>query len=296
MRVNTSFSNGSLSSQYLSTYGSEIEKSLGRITSGLRVAQPSEDSASYFKSENLKGRADATKSVSRSLGEHVSRVQSAEGYLNEAKTMLQDLSELALKASNEDVNDLRVSLAKEFDAKVTAFGKFLDGATYNGEKLLKGAYDSNAGGTAKQAQVDEDPSASKYSYDLLDTRYDESTGLDLGSSMDATTDWDGATGKTKAANYYKALTQEDKGLARIERNITRVGTHLAVLKGSQNALDTKAQNYEAASSALVAVDDAEESTKLSNLQIRRQVAASFLAQNNMHQGQVIGLLTQVNIR
>lgn len=296
MRINTNFSSGSMSSQYLGAYGSEIEKSISRISSGLRVAQPSEDTASYFKAESLKSRSESTKSVSRSLEEHVARVQSAEGYLKEVKTMLDDMAELALKASNEDTEALRVSYGKEYDAKKDALTKFLDGATYQGESLLKGAYDSNAGGTAKSAQVDEDPSATKYSYDILDTRFDESTGLNLSGSDDAVNDWAGATGKTKAANYHKALTKDDSGSTRVERNITRVGTHLSVLNGSKNALEVKAQNYEAASSALVSVDDAEESTRLSNLQIRRQVAASFFAQNNIQQGQVIGLITQVGIR
>ncbi len=291
MRINTNFASSAGLSPYLQSYNQEIEKSLGKITSGLRVNSPSEDNASYFKAQNLQRRADESSAVQRLIQGHVSRLQTAESGLKEARDMMDSLAELALKASNETNDTVRGAIGEEYDEKFSALEEFIASVSYEGEALLTGTYDSNDGGTAFSAQIDEVPSSTKYSYDILQTKLDDSNGMDLGSFKTANTDWGQAGGAASATAYHTALTNDDKGLTRMDRNLSRIGTHLEVLNGASNTLSVKSANYKAAAGSLVDVNDIEETARLSNLQIRRQVAMSFLAQNNVQQSQVIGVLT-----
>lgn len=289
MEISTTSSYGNTAlGAYINQYDKEISTSLERLASGLRVRTPSDDPGAYFRSQTLNRRADRSLTVSRDIEDHLSRVKSAEEYLGTVSTMLGDMLSLANEAKDETNATLRESLGKEYDEKVTALQEFIDGARYDGNLLLAGAYDSSAGGSAVSAQVDEEIDDT-YSYEILDTTVTAATGLNLSGFDDAETDW--LASQANAESYVTALEDADSGITRVNRNLNRIATHKTILEGAQSNLSNKAANYQAASSALAGVDDAAESTKLSALQIRQQAAASFLAQSNVVSNGVIGMLT-----
>ncbi len=289
MQVGNLSSGGSvILSSYISQYSKDIDKSLERLASGLRVAHPADSSGDYFQAQSLERRATEAQTVERGLQTHLARVQSADGYLDTVSTLLDDMASLAKEASNETDVDLRTSLGKEYDAKYDALKTFIESARYEGEALLTGGYDSSVG-SALSVQIDEDMSDT-YTYDILDTSIDTATGLNLAAFNTATADF--ATSQANAQSYYDALTVEDRGITRLTRNSNRLATHIGILEGSSRSLTNKVANYQAASSALVGVDDAAESTRLSTLQIRQQAAASFLAQNNLVRSNVFSALSK----
>jgi flagellin len=287
MQVGNLSPNGSsVLSSYINGYSGKINKSLERLASGLRVSSPSDSPGDYFKAQSLERRANEVNTIERGMQTHIARVQTADGYLDTASSLLNDMSDLALEASNETDNDLRVNLGKEYDVKYQALKTFVESARFEGEALLTGDHDSSIGASLS-VQIDEGTS-NTYSYDILDTRIDEATGLNLGTENDAETAW---TTQSGAQGYYDAITTEDKGLTRLNRNVNRVNTHVGILEGASSALTIKATNYEAAASSLVSVDDAQETTRLSSMQIRQQAAASFLAQNNMVRANIYSTLS-----
>ena len=289
MDVSVSTSGARSLSNYISAYDKEIKSSLERLSSGLRVTQPSDDTGAYFKAEALKRRSSISTNVARDLENHISRLKTADEQLTTVKGLLSEMSALALEASGESTASIRQSLGEEYDAKVTALSDIITKASYDGDDLLDGDLDSGAGGTAKTATIDEDPSTDTYTYDILDTVFTSSTGLNLSSYSSAATDWNSSA--ANATSYYDALENSDSGLVRLERNSNRISTHLTILEGARDALNNKAANYDAAVSALVEVDEAEEATLYSSLQIRQEAAASFLAQFNISRGNVLGSLT-----
>lgn len=288
MQVSSSGLGGSVVlSNYLGQYNSQINKSLEKLASGLRVRNPADSPGDYFKAQALDRRANETARLERDLETHIGRVQSADGYLATVQSLLDDMSELASEAKDESNATLRASLGKEFDEKYSALETFINTAEYEGVKILTGSYDSNSGGTALSVQIDEGLSDT-YSYDILDTRIDNANGLNLSSVANAETRWQALA--SNASDDYDDLVNDDSGLTRLERNSNRLATHLGIMEGAQRSLASKGENYLAASSALVGVDDAEEATRLSSLQIRQQAAASFLAQNNLVRQGVFGTL------
>lgn len=292
MEISTTSSYGnSTLGAYIQTYDKEIKTSLERLASGLRVSKPSDDSGSYFRAQTLDRRSERTLQVSREIETDLSRVKSAEGYLQTVSTFLDDLVGLAKEAKLESDDTLRGVLGEEFDEKVSALESFISNAKYEGEQILSGIYDSNSdayAGSKLTVQVDEEVN-DNYEYEILDTRVDSTQGLNLSSIANAEVNFEADINNVDT--YLSALEEGDSGITRVNRNLNRIQTHRTILEGSQTSLQNKAANYQAASSALVGVDDAAESTRLSALQIRQQAAASFLAQSNVISNGIIGMLT-----
>jgi flagellin len=297
MEISTTSSYGNTAlGAYISIYDKEISKSLERLSSGLRISSPSDDPGSYFRSQTLHRQANRSTAVSKQLEDHLSRINSAEKYLGTVSGILDDMVGIAKEAQDETNETLRVELGKEYDVKLSALEEFVTSSRYDGERFLTGTYDVSAGGSAIRAQIDEEID-DIYEYEILDTSTASATGLNLGAADDAETEWTDARGGTaQASSFVAALEDGDSGLTRINRNLNRIGTHKTIIEGAQRSLDNKSANYQAASSALVGVDDAAESTRLSAMQIRQQAAASFLAQSNAINNGVIGMLTGVNLR
>jgi flagellin len=282
-------------SRYIGTYNKSIASSLEKLATGLRVGRPSDDSGAFFQAKALDQRAGSLDTITRGLETHIARVKSAEGIMETADTLLAEMSELAKQASTETVQASRTNLGKEFDAKYSALSSLISAARYDGALLFTGSFDSGAGGAALAVQIDEEVTDT-YSYDLLDARLSSATGLNLASFATAEVDFgDASNGQTNAGNFYNALTASDAGDVRLERNSNRIQTHLTVLEGALSNLNSKKENYLAASSALVGVDDAAETTRLSAMQIRQQAAASFLTQANLSYGGVINTLSNIYI-
>lgn len=279
-------------SSVLQSYSSEMEKSLSRIATGLRIQSPADDSGNYFRAQDLEWRADSVAEIGRELQVHLSRLETAQDTLTSMQEMVEDMADLAKKASNEDDASVRASYGADFDELASALNDMAQNTTFEGIAILDGSFDVDAGGTRINAQVEEDVEA-VFRYEILDTRPYSATGLDISvAATTAETDWaDAATGKTSADNMYTLLTETDAGMQRLERNLSRISTNNTVIDAANNQMENKQANYLAAKNALVGVNEAEEISRFSALQIRQQAAAAFLAQSNSTYGTMIGLLS-----
>jgi flagellin len=278
-------------STIISQYNNKLEESLGKIASGLRVRKPSDDAYNYFRGEDLRIRSNMVERISSGLGDHLARLKSAEGSLLSIRELLTKMSSMAAEAGEEENDSVRAAMGKEYDQMLSAVVKLVETSRYNGKTLLDASWDSGAGGSAISARIDEN-TGDHYRYDILDTRALEATGLNLAGFASAEADWGqaGATGRTSATDYAEALENQDSGMKRMDRNLNRISTHLTVLEGVQNALANRRENYLAARSALVEVNQAEETSRYTSMQIQQQAAASFLAQANLGYAGVVGLL------
>lgn len=278
-------------SRIINTYNHKLEGSLRRISTGLRVTRPSDDVGNYFRAQDLNRRSEITQTVGRNLQDHIARLSTAETALGAMGDLMEKMTEIARKASNEDSAAVRAGLGREFDTLREAMDTIVNTTRYRGELLLTGLLDTSAGGQAMRAQVDED-AADIFSYQILDSRTTTVTGLAL--STGAQTSWaDADNGKSNALSFFNQAKTGDSGIKRLERNISRIGTNLSVLNAARTSMENRTSNYAAASSALVGVDQAAETSRFATLQIKQQAAASFLAQSNISQSSVIGILAQV---
>lgn len=285
----------------IGTYNKSLSSSLEKIATGLKVSSPSDDTWAYFRGKDLNSLASVSGTAASGLADHVSRLQTAEDALKSIQDILDQMAELAQKASTESDNTVRGYMGAEYDQMKASITTIVNTTRYDGALLLNGAYDLSAAvngkaGTSINAQVGEQ-ATDTYAYQILDTRVDQDKtdsgntfkGLNLNDAS-AATSW--KTGGTAAAQAsFNELTTSDAGNSRIERNLTRIATGLLVINGAKTTLENKQSNYLAASSSLTGVDQAEESSRYTSLQIQQQAAASFLAQSNINYGNVIGMLT-----
>jgi len=280
-----------------------VNQSLDRLSSGLRVKNPAEDASAYFLANDLGIRQRSTQNVANELEDNIQGLKTGIDALNEVKGLLEKASELANRASNSTDDNLRETLAGEYDNLMTQIGNVVSGFSFNGTNLLNSQQTITL-------QIDEE-ATNTLSYTLYDTRVSQLNGLNLGTGSGAGDDYDtattvatgfGGTGagdaaeQAAAANFYKAIngTRDDdgeaSGLIKLERNISRMANTLLLLEGRQSTLQNKAANYEAAQSALIGVNEAEETTRLTSAQMRQQAGAYYLAQSNAHYSNVQRLL------
>lgn len=287
-------------SRIIKTYNRSLESSLERIASGLRVSSPSDDTWAYFHGKDLTSLANMSGNAAIGLEDHVSRLQTAEDAMKTIKDIMNQMSDLAAKASTESDNDVRKYMGAEYDQMKASISTIVSTTRYDGALLLNGSFDSAAqvggkAGKAITAQVGEQ-ATDLYSYQIFDTRVNEDgvVGGDLYKGLNLENDsaevsW--ATGTAAAQASFDQLNTSDAGISRIDRNLTRIATGMLLVSGARSNLENKQANYQAASSALVGVDAAEESSRYASMQIQQQAAASFLAQSNINYGSVVGVLT-----
>ncbi|MFC1584771.1 flagellin [Fibrobacterota bacterium] len=286
---------------YMREDQAQINESLARLSSGLRVTSPADDQGAYFIASSLERKMGEVNNLIPTLDEYIGALNTAKSSLEEIKDLLEDASDLALAASTEDDLNVRGTLADDWEEIMTSVQTIVDNSSFNGKNML-----SPTGSFS--LLIDESTS---YSFSLLDTDASEINGLHLGADVayggnyvtDPSIDWRiVATGKDSASKAYQTVngtrwsaappaTDSTAGIARVDRNISRVSTVLSILEGRKTLLQTKATNYEAVRSSLVDVNQAEETTKLTTTQIKQQASAYFLAQANSSNTSIIKLLS-----
>ena len=123
--------------QNLSRVTDRLSKNYSRLSSGLRIATASDDSAGLAISERLRAQ---TKSLSRAqlnANDGISMVQTAEGALNEVSAMLVRMRELAVESNNGSLTASdKDSLDQEFQQLVSEIDRIAQATSFNGIDLL----------------------------------------------------------------------------------------------------------------------------------------------------------------
>lgn len=125
-------------------------KSSEKLASGYRINRAADDAAGLAISEKMRSQVRGLNKASDNAQDGVSLIQTAEGALTEAHSILQRMNELAVQGANdtnqtidrESINEELNSLTEELDriSETTQFNKYnlLDG-TFKGKKLQVGA-------------------------------------------------------------------------------------------------------------------------------------------------------------
>jgi len=130
----------------IQTYGalestsSRLEKSVEKLSSGLRINRAADDAAGLAISEKLRRQVKGLSRAILNAQDGVSMVQSAEGALNESHSILQRMRELALQAGNDTLtsND-RLEIQKEVNQLRDDLNRISNNTEFNTKKLLDGS-------------------------------------------------------------------------------------------------------------------------------------------------------------
>ena len=114
-------------------------KSLEKLSSGLRINRAGDDAAGLAISEKMRGQIRGLDQASRNAQDTISLIQTAEGALNETHSILQRMRELAVQSSNDtNTNADRLSIQDEVNQLANEIDRIANTTEFNTKKLLNG--------------------------------------------------------------------------------------------------------------------------------------------------------------
>ncbi len=116
------------------------QKSLEKLSSGLRINKAGDDAAGLAISEKMRGQIRGLNQASRNSQDSISMIQTAEGALSESHSILQRMRELAVQSSNDTNTDSdRKELQAEVKQLVAELDRIGNTTEFNTKKLLDGS-------------------------------------------------------------------------------------------------------------------------------------------------------------
>ncbi|CAM3212875.1 flagellin [Sporolactobacillus spathodeae] len=138
----------------LSKNTNATQKSLQKLSSGLRINSAADDAAGLAISEKMKGQIRGLDQATRNAQDGTSLIQTAEGSLNETQDILQRMRELATQASNDTNTDSdRNAIQKEIDQLTSEINRIGNTTQFNNKNLLDGSQAQSVNLTASNTKV-----------------------------------------------------------------------------------------------------------------------------------------------
>ena len=249
-------------------------KSTEKLSSGYRVNRAGDDAAGLTISEKMRSQIRGLNQASDNAADGISLIQTAEGALNEAHSILQRMNELAVKGANDTNQTIdRDAIKKEIDALVDELDRIASTTQFNKKNLINGELSKTA----------------------LNLQVSANNGQKITLSIQRMAA--SAIGVKKSAVMVNTFTNAGKAISAIQVAINKVSTQRSALGALQNRLehtianlDCAAENTQAAESRIRDVDMAEEMVTYSKNNILAQAGQSMLAQANQATQGVLNLL------
>jgi len=116
-------------------------KATEKLSSGFRINSAGDDAAGLTISEKMRSQVRGLKNASSNAEDGVSLIQTAEGALNEAHSILQRMNELATQAANDtNTSADRGAIKKELDALTNEIDRIASTTQFNTMNLLDGTF------------------------------------------------------------------------------------------------------------------------------------------------------------
>jgi flagellin len=116
-------------------------KSLEKLSSGLRIGRAADDAAGLSISEKMRGQISGLNQASRNAQDGISLLQTAEGALQETHSILQRMRELAVQSASDTVTNAdREEIQKEMNALRVEIDRISNDTEFNTQKLLEGNF------------------------------------------------------------------------------------------------------------------------------------------------------------
>ncbi len=293
MRINHNLTALNTYRQY-NTNSINTNKSMEKLSSGLRINRAADDAAGLSISEKMRSQIKGLTQGTRNAQDGVSFIQTAEGALTEVSDMLTRMKELSTQVQNGTYStDDQTNIGLEMKALGKAVTDIYTTTEFNG----KNVFGQNI--TTASTSVDDALAAvvatSATSAAAAVIHYGESGTQTLTIGQVATTNLAALTALTSAATDATGAIAVTAGA--VESAITEVNTTRANYGAWQNQLEhatnnmaaTK-ENLQSAESRVRDVDMADEMMTYTKNNILLQAAQAMLAQANAQPQGVLQLL------
>jgi flagellin len=247
-----------------------VNKSMQRLSSGLRINSAKDDAAGLGISNRMTAQIRGLNQAVRNANDGISLAQTAEGALGESTNILQRMRELAIQSANDTNSvDDRNSLNAEVTQLVAELDRIAANTTFNGRGLLNG---STAGALFH-------------------------VGAEAGQTISVTITSAGATTLGVGAATVSTQVGADAAIGLVDTALTTIDSIRGSLGAVQNRFESTianlsnvSENLSAARSRILDADIAQESSNMTKFNILQQAGVSILAQANQAPQLALSLL------
>lgn len=251
------------SQRHLSISQRNLNSSLGKLASGLRIVRSADDAAGLAISESLRAQIRSLSMARRNASDGISMAQTAEGALNEVHGLLMRMRELSVQSANGTMDSSqRGMIHDEFQALRTEIDRIAEVTEFNGMQLL-------AASATTDLQVGADNGAEhRITAQLLDAH-----ASSLASGF-------GTVDIGTISGARSAMDQLDTAINRVSSIRSSFGVLQNRLEVTIDRLHSAEENIGAAESRIRDADIAAESSSMSRHQILMQSGVAMLGQAN----------------
>jgi flagellin len=270
LRVNSNVASINAQRNLVNSTGN-LQKSLQRLSSGLRITRAADDAAGLAISENFRADIRSIAQAQRNANDGISFLQVGEGALNEVSSILVRQRELAIQSANGTLGQAeRTTLNNEFEDLTAEIDRIAAVTQFNGTTML-------ASGPSTVFQIGVDATSNdRITISSVDAR---ASGIGTQSSTIST---------VSAART--SLSSLDTAIAGVASLRASFGTVQNRLESAIRSLAVSQENTTAAESRIRDVDFASETAELTRNQVLQQAGISVLAQANVSSQSALSLL------
>jgi flagellin len=206
---------------------SNAQKSMQKLSSGLRINSAADDAAGLAISEKMRGQIRGLDQASSNAQNATSLIQTAEGGLNETTSILQRMRELAVQsASDTNTNDDRAKIQAETDQLAKEITRISNTTEFNTQNLL-------AGGLNDTFQI----GANENQNISLSVSAMDATSLGVSDSLKSSQNLAaGASGINTVSNASRGMTAATGYKVVVTANAAATGTGVADIADAANTV------------------------------------------------------------
>jgi flagellin len=269
--VNTNVS-AMIALQNLNMTNADLNKTQGRINTGLRIANAKDNGAVWAIAQNQRATSQSLNAVRESLQRGQSTVDVAISAGETVSDLLLQMKEKALAAADASLDaNSRTALNEDFKALRDQLSKAVSNAEFNGINMVK------SGGTTIAALANADATSkitvAAQSLALGGSNVTVAAAGSIGTISTAT---------AMIATVNTSITNVSTALSRLGTGSKSLGSHLDFVNKLQDSIDAGVGN-------LVDADLAKESAKLQALQTKQQLGVQALSIANQSSSILLGL-------
>lgn len=270
-------------SNNLNTHYNNLNKSVQRLSSGLRVNNAADDAAGLAIRELMRADIASLNQGVRNANDAISLIQTADGALGVIDEKLIRMKELAEQAATGTYDSVqRGIIDSEYQQMASEITRISNATDFNGIKLLDGTLSGEHNGeglTSTGALKIHFGSANDSAEDYYYIQIGSTTASSLGVGNQSDPETAGHNISTQA-NAQRALEAINSAIVSKDNIRAHLGALQNRLENTISNLTIQAENLQSAESRISDVDVATEMTAFVRNQILTQSAVSMLGQAN----------------
>lgn len=262
----------------LNSSQSELNTSMQRLSSGLRINSAKDDAAGLAISDRMTSQIRGLNQAARNANDAISLAQTAEGALQETTNLLQRMRELAVQSSNDtNTESDRGSLDAEYQQLVAEIDRIAETTSFNGKVLLSGGLAEGTGSAVFQVGAN--------AGQTITVTVEAATTSALGD-----TNTIASTGVASRGAASNAIVAVDEAIAQVDTIRGDLGAIQNRFESTIANLSNVSENLTAARSRILDADIAQETSNMTKQNILQQAGVSILSQANQAPQLALSLL------